>query len=84
MKNAYLHRLSCDRINRSCSAYLEFVQHHVSQTLIIYDTDVDVGGKFLSSDPRVHRLISIIIVSSRQELMTKVIDCCIFLCEPKG
>jgi hypothetical protein len=73
-----LHRLSCDRINRTRCANLKFVENHVSQSLIVDYANVDVGRKFLPSDTGVHRLIAIIVVPSGKKLLPKVIDGCVF------
>ena len=63
---AYLHRLSCDRIDRTCRPHLELVQHHVTEALIVYDTDVDVSSEFLTGDARVQRLVAIVVVPGRE------------------
>lgn len=54
---------------------MEFVQNHVSEALIIDDSNVDVCSELLASDPGVHWLVAIVIVSCGLKLFTKVINC---------
>lgn len=59
----YLDGLPGQWINGSSCPHLELVENHVAQPLVVDDTKIDVGSEFLSSDARVHRFISIVVVS---------------------
>lgn len=60
---SYLYRLLGDLINGTRRSDLEFVQHHVSQTLVEDDPEIDVGSELFTGNPRVHWLIPVIVVS---------------------
>lgn len=53
-------------------SHLEFVVDHVSQTLIVYHSNVNVRRQFFSRNARIHGFIAVIIVSGALKLMTKV------------
>lgn len=55
--------LACHWINGACSSDLELVQHHVPQTLIVDDTEIDVGCELLACDARVHWLVAVVVVT---------------------
>ena len=77
-----LYWLPGDRIDRTRRPHLEFIQNHMSKTLVIDYPKVDVGGEFLPCDARVHWLVSVIVVARCQELFSKVIDGGVFFGEP--
>lgn len=68
-------RLSSQWCNRPRSSDLEFVVHHMSQSLIINHSNINIRRKFLSRNPRIHGFISIEIVSGTFELMAKIFHC---------
>jgi hypothetical protein len=53
---------------------LELVEYHVPQPLIIDHPKVDVRGKFLTCDTRIHWLVAVIVVPSSTKLLAKIID----------
>lgn len=69
-------------VNRACSPDLEFVENHVPQTLVVDHAYVDVCCELLARDPRIHRLIAVIVVPGFQELLAKVVDGCVLFREP--
>ncbi len=58
----HLNRLSCQWVNRASGSHLKLVEYHMPQSLIIDHTEVDVGSKFLTGYPRIHRFIAIVVV----------------------
>ena len=78
---ATFHRLLRYGVYGACCSHLEFIQHHVPQTLVVDDAQIDVGGKFLARNSRVHWFISVIVVPSRKELLAKVVYGCVLLGE---
>ena len=70
---AHLDGLTSQRVHWSRRSYLELVIDHVSQSLVVDQTDVDVGRELFTSDTRVHRLIAGIVVPSSEELLAKVL-----------
>lgn len=80
--SAHLDRLSCDGIDRSSCSDLELVQHHVAQTLVVDNADVDVCSELLTCDAGVHWFVAIVVVARRNELLAEVVNCSIFLREP--
>lgn len=67
----------------SCSSDLELVVHHVSQTLVVDDSDVNICMEFLASDTRIHWLIAMVVIPSLHELMTEIITRSILFVEFK-
>ena len=53
-------------MNRSSGSDLKFIVHHVPQTLIEHTPDVNVGIELGSEDARVHRFVSMIVISRFQ------------------
>ena len=78
-----LNRLSGQRVDRPCRPDLELVQDHVSEALVVDNSDVDVRSKLLAGDPGVHWLVTIVVVSCSFELFTKVINRSVVFGEPK-
>lgn len=81
-RETYLDRLPGKRINRTSCSDLELVVHHVSQTLIVDKTKVNVGMEFFTSDTRVHRLVTVVVVTSSSKLLAKVVNWSILVREP--
>lgn len=79
----YLDWLARHGVDWAGRPHLEFVQHHMPQSLIIDDADVDVGCELLPCDAGVHRLVSIVIVPCSEELFAEVVDGPVFLREPR-
>lgn len=77
----YLDRLSGHRINGTCRPDLELVQNHVSQTLVVDHSDVDVRGKFLPGNTGVHWFVPVVIVTSGKQLLSKVVNSGVLLGE---
>lgn len=77
-----LDRLSRDGIDRSRRPHLEFIVYHVSETLVVDDTQVDVRCELLSGDARVHRFVAPVVVTRGDELFTKVINGGVLFIEP--
>jgi len=80
-RKAHLDRLTSELIERSSCSYLPLVTDHVTKTLIVDDTDVNVGVKLFSGNSRVHRFVSVVVVSSGFELFSKVLERCVVLGE---
>lgn len=59
----HLHWLAGYLVNGPDCPHLELVQHHVSETLIIYNTEINIGMEFLTGDSGVHGLISKVVVA---------------------
>jgi hypothetical protein len=57
---------------------LELVQNHVPETLVIDNTEIDVGGKLLAGDARIHGLVAVIVVASCKELFPEIVNRCVF------
>lgn len=51
---------------------LRLIRHHMAQSLIVHDTKVNVDFHLIPKYARIHRFISIIIVSLFDELVSKV------------
>ena len=62
--STHLDGLACERIDWTGCAHLELVEHHVTQTLIVDYSKVDVCCELFACDPRVHGFISVVVVSS--------------------
>ena len=77
-----LYGLSGQRVDWPCCPDLELVQDHVSETLIVNDSDVNVRSELLAGNPRVHWLVAIVVVSCGLELFTEVINCGVVFSEP--
>ncbi len=69
----HFHGLSGERIDRAGRTHLELVKHHVSETLVVHHPDVDIRRELLASDPRIHRLVSVIVIPRCQELLAEVV-----------
>jgi hypothetical protein len=65
----------------SCT-HLEFIVDHVTETLIEYTPDVDVGIELCAEDTRVHWLVAMIIITSFGKLFAKIVRCSIFFIKP--
>ena len=83
LKQAYLHWLLRNRIDGTCCPYLEFIEHHVSQTLIEHNADVDVCCELLSGYARVHRFVPVVVVSGSEQLLPEIVDGGVFFGEPE-
>lgn len=46
----------------------------MSQTLVVDETNVDVGLELLAGDTRVHWLVAVVVVSGSLELLAEVVD----------
>lgn len=77
-----LHGLSRHRINRPCRSDLEFVVHHVSETLIVDNAEVDIRSKFLTCDTRIHRFVAPVVVTSGYKLFTEMVNGGVLFVEP--
>lgn len=54
----------------------------MSQTLIVDETEVNIGMELFTSDTRVHWLVTVIIVTSRSKLLAKVVNWSILVRKP--
>ena len=79
---AYLDGLARHRVDGTRCAHLELVEDHVSQALVVDDADVDVRRELLAGDPRVHRLVAVVVVAGGEELLAKIVDSRVFFREP--
>ena len=70
---SHLDRLTGQWVDRPSRSDLEFVIHHVPETLVVDHADVDVCGELFSRDSRIHRLIAVVVVPRGQELLAKVL-----------
>lgn len=59
--------------HRAGSADLVFIVDHMTETLVVDATNVDIALKLLSSDTRVHWLVTVVVVSRGLELFSEVI-----------
>ena len=69
-ETSHLDGLSCQRVYRPGGPHLEFIIHHMSQSLIIHNTKVDVRRELLACDSRIHGLIAKVIVTSGKKLIS--------------
>lgn len=60
--------LSSQRIDGSSGSDLELVVDHVSETLVVNDTEVDVCRELLTGDTRIHGLVSEVVVTRLEKL----------------
>lgn len=65
--------LAGDAVDGTGGTDLELVVHHVSQTLVVDDTQVDVRGEFATCDSTVHGLVSVVVVTCFAELVAEVV-----------
>ena len=60
---------------------LELVVDHVTQTLVVDNTHIDVSTELLTCDTRVHGLVPVVVEASTLQLVTEVLDgglaCCV-------
>lgn len=61
----HLDWLSSQRIHRPRSSHLELIIDHMSQPLIIDHSDIYIRHELFAGDSRVHRFISVIVISGR-------------------
>ena len=71
-------------VNGTGGTDLELVVNHVTQTLVVDDTDEDVGGEFLAGDTAVEGLVAEVVVSGLAELVAEVVGGRVFLGELEG
>lgn len=81
-ETTYLDRLACHRIHRTSCSYLEFIQHHVSQSLVVNHAKVDVSRELLSCDAGVHWLVAVVVVTSCHKLVAEVVNRSVLFSEP--
>lgn len=60
---AHLDGLTSERIDRPSRPDLELVVDHMSQPLVINQAKIDISLKLLAGDPRIHRLVPVVVVS---------------------
>lgn len=65
--------LSSNLVDRTSRPHLPFITNHMPQPLIVNHPDINICFELLSSNPRVHWLIPMIVISSSSQLFTKVI-----------
>lgn len=58
----------------TCGSCLTLIGHHVSQSLIVDNTDEDINSHLVTEDTRVHGLISIVVVTLLQKFFPKEIN----------
>jgi hypothetical protein len=56
---------------------LELVVDHVTETLVVDDSDVYVGAEFLAGDAGVHGLVAVVVVAGALELVAEVLRGCL-------
>jgi hypothetical protein len=69
----HLDGLSGQRVNGTRRSDLELVVDHVSQTLIVHTSKVDVRLEFFTGNPRIHWFIPVKVVSGSPQLLAEVI-----------
>lgn len=79
-----LHGLTRERVDGTSRTHLELVVHHVTQTLVVDQAHVNVGGELAASDATVHRLVAVVVVTGFAELLTEVVGCGVFFGELEG
>lgn len=62
---------------------MELVQDHMSEALVVYNPDVNVRSKLLTSDPGIHWFVAIVVVPRSLELFTEVINRGVVFSEPE-
>jgi hypothetical protein len=80
---AHLNGLPGKRVDGTSRSDLELVVDHVSQTLVVDTTQIDVGLELFSSDTRVHGFVPVEVVSSGSQLFTKVVNRGVRIREPR-
>jgi len=73
-KVAHLDGLSRERVNGPRRSDLELVVDHVSKTLVVNASKIDVCLELFSGNTRIHRFVPVEVVSSRSQLFSKVVD----------
>jgi hypothetical protein len=79
-----LHGLTGESVNGTGGTHLELVVHHVTQTLVVHQTHVDISGELAACDSTVQRLIAVVIVACLAELLAEVVGCGVFFGELEG
>jgi hypothetical protein len=69
-----LYWLTGQRIDRASGPDLKLVVDHMSQSLIVDQTEIDIRVELFTRDAGVHRFVSVIVVSGSFELFPKVVD----------
>jgi hypothetical protein len=80
---AHLDRLPGKRVDGTSRSDLELVVDHVSQTLVVDTTQIDVGLELFSSETRVHGFVPVKVISSGSQLFTKVVNRGVRIREPR-
>ena len=74
-------RLLGQDVHRPCCSCLRFVMHHVSQPLIVDQSNKDVNFKLGSIGATVHSLIAIVVETLIQKFLPKIVNnIVIFIC----
>ena len=76
--------LASRRHDRTSGTHLVLVVNHVTQTLVVDDTDVNVRLELLARDARVERLVAVVVVAGLHELVAKVVAGRVLLVELEG
>jgi len=79
-----LHGLSGQCVDGTRCTHLELVVHHVTETLVVDQTHVDIGGEFAARDTGVKGLVTVVVVACLLELLTEVVGCGVFFGELEG
>jgi hypothetical protein len=79
-----LYGLSGQCVDGTRCTHLELVVHHVTETLVVNQTHVDVGGEFTTRNTRVQGLVTVVVVACLLELLTEVVGGGVFLGELEG
>ena len=77
-RTPYLDGLARNWINGTRGPYLEFVQYHMSKTLVVHDTEVNVRRELLACDSGIHWLVAIVVVSCGEKLLAEVVNGSVF------
>jgi hypothetical protein len=70
----HLDGLTSRLVERTSRSDLPLVTDHVTKTLVVDDSDVDIGVELLARDTRIHRLVSVVVVPGGLELLPEVLQ----------
>ena len=75
----YLYWLLRHWVYWSSCTNLEFIQNHVTKTLIEDNADIYIRCKLLTSNPRIHGFVAVVVVACGKKLLPKIVNSGIFL-----
>lgn len=76
--------LAGQRVHGTGGTDLELVVNHVTETLVVDDTDEDIGGELFTGDTTVEWFVAVVVVACLAELVAEVISGGVLLGELEG